>query len=209
MEAVVGGPAECIAWDVHVAVGPTGPTGGTTGGTGVTGPTGPTGYTGPTGVTGDTGPTGYTGTLTGPAGSRGKTGPTGHAGPVDPAFGLTGPTGPAGQPQGPTGITGPTGGPGYGISGSAGGGPSYGYFQIPFINGGAGAIVQWGFEDVTAATQLDVTFPIPFPTACDSLLAALGFGNPKQTVSNVSAAGARVTWQTSGTGRVFWMAIGR
>jgi hypothetical protein len=83
------------------------------------------------------------------------------------------------------------------------------YFTIPFLGGGIPAIVQCGHTGVSAAAFVDVTFPAPFPTACDAPVCMTTLPGQKATVSNVTTTGCRFSWQSALSGVVFWFAIGR
>lgn len=168
---------------------------GDTGAVGLQGPKGDTGPQGPAGAKGATGTTGPQG----PAGAKGATGATGPQGPQG-VKGATGPQGPAGA-KGATGATGP--------QGPAGAAAVIGGSVAP--NGweklNNGVIRQWGTTPQLTPGLKDVTFPIPFSTACY----AVTISSTSDMINNTYVVfKTREGFKVGGDGRmVDYMAVGK
>lgn len=153
---------------------------------------GPQGIKGPKGDKGDTGAVG----LQGPKGDTGPQGPAGAKG----ATGTTGPQGPAGA-KGATGATGP--------QGPAGAAAVIGGSVAP--NGweklNNGVIRQWGTTPQLTPGLKDVTFPIPFSTACY----AVTISSTSDMINNTYVVfKTREGFKVGGDGRmVDYMAVGK
>lgn len=73
-------------------------------------------------------------------------------------------------------------------------------------------VYKWGSAAAVSSTFVDVTFPVPFPAACDIVIPSIPLGGDAVqavTVENVSASGFRVRWAAQSTFTVFWRAVGR
>jgi hypothetical protein len=168
----------------------------------MTGPTGPGGTGGsPTGPTGVTGPN----TQTGPSGANATTGTTGNTGHYGGAQGPTGKTG-GGQTGGP-----PLTGTGFVGTDWLGGGPiNYAALFVPTFTAG-NIIVQSG-STVHSGLPVNVTFPVPFPTACVSVICIPGtstFGTAAVYLTSVSKTGFSAQNPGSNQNMVtYWIAVG-
>lgn len=89
---------------------------------------------------------------------------------------------------------------------------SNGYIKLPSWLGGI--ILQWGTRDgVNNTTGVNVTFPIPFPTACYSVVAThIGPGTvPATRVVEVVIRGPSYfdAYGNSTANAIYWFAVGK
>jgi hypothetical protein len=109
-----------------------------------------------------------------------------------------------------TGNTGPTGAQGAaGAASNTGSVGTTGYVELQVSVGPTGAFFQWGITPSGNTNSFNITFPTPFPNACDAFFCNNGSNNEALSWQNVTRTTASVSLASaSGGNQLYWLAIG-